>query len=234
MALRLLGGDTGDGGSPRLYRDGDDYLVQGYAVTEPRLLAALRLPAGEAAVRVPGSLWKYLPAGPRMNRPPRGSSGHMAIDCGHDACHLAIRHWHAAEEEEQMAGSPTRTSGLAWGRAAPQPWFDLVQAETYRGEGLSGARMVPEQGSESMWFGRAGTALSIAVDEQERWLARRRASALLPASDVRAIDEFRALVGHFTGDGSNRADGTELARHSASAFAALRAISVQHARYGPD
>ncbi len=61
MALRFLGGDTGDGGSPRLYQDGEDYLVQGYAVTEPHLLAVLNLPAGEAAVRVPQSLWKYLP-----------------------------------------------------------------------------------------------------------------------------------------------------------------------------
>jgi hypothetical protein len=61
MALRFLGGDTGDGGSPRLYQDGDEYLVQGYQVTEPRLLAELNLAEGEAAVRVPRALWKYLP-----------------------------------------------------------------------------------------------------------------------------------------------------------------------------
>lgn len=60
MSLRFLGGDTGGGGSPRLYQDGDDYLVQGYAVTEPQLLAELNIPEGEAVVRVPRSLWKYL------------------------------------------------------------------------------------------------------------------------------------------------------------------------------
>jgi hypothetical protein len=60
MSIRFLGGETGNGGSPRLYRDGDDYLVQGYAVTEPELLAELNVPAGEAVVRVPPSLWKYL------------------------------------------------------------------------------------------------------------------------------------------------------------------------------
>jgi hypothetical protein len=60
MSLRFLGGDTGSGGSPRLYQDGDDYLVQGYAVTEPQLLAKLNIPDGEAVVRVPPSLWKYL------------------------------------------------------------------------------------------------------------------------------------------------------------------------------
>jgi hypothetical protein len=60
MSIRFLGGDTGNGGSPRLYLDGDNYLVQGYAVTEPQLLAELNVPAGEAVVRVPPSLWKYL------------------------------------------------------------------------------------------------------------------------------------------------------------------------------
>jgi hypothetical protein len=68
MSLRFLGGDTGNGGSPRLYRDGDDYLVQGYVVTEPELLAELRIPPGETVVRVPESLWKYLPATARMTR----------------------------------------------------------------------------------------------------------------------------------------------------------------------
>jgi hypothetical protein len=61
MSIRFLGGDTGNGGSPRLYQDGDDYLVQGYAVTEPWLLAELNVPDGEGrgacttvALEVPG------------------------------------------------------------------------------------------------------------------------------------------------------------------------------------
>ena len=60
MSIRFLGGDTGGGGSPRLYQEGDDYLVQGYTVTEPELLAELNVPDGEAVVRVPKSLLKYL------------------------------------------------------------------------------------------------------------------------------------------------------------------------------
>jgi hypothetical protein len=63
MSIRFLGGDTGGGGSPRLYQDGDDYLVQGYAVMEPQLLAELDVPDGEAVVRVPKSLLKYLASG---------------------------------------------------------------------------------------------------------------------------------------------------------------------------
>jgi len=76
MSIRFLGGDTGNGGSPRLYQDGDDYLVQGYAVTEPELLAELNIPAGEAVVRVPPSLWKYLAngtAGERAHEPAPGA-----------------------------------------------------------------------------------------------------------------------------------------------------------------
>ena len=75
MTLRFLGGDTGGGGSPRLYRCGADFLVQGYAVTEPELLAQLDIPDGETVVRVPASLWKYLPAGSRMNAPAQGNEG---------------------------------------------------------------------------------------------------------------------------------------------------------------
>jgi hypothetical protein len=63
LALKFLGGDTGDGGSPRLYQEGDDFLVQGYIVTETELLAELDIPDGETVVRVPRSLWKYLPPG---------------------------------------------------------------------------------------------------------------------------------------------------------------------------
>jgi hypothetical protein len=63
VKLLFLGGDTGNGGSPRLYREGDDYLVQGYLVTDAELLAELNIPPGESVVRVPESLWKYLPPG---------------------------------------------------------------------------------------------------------------------------------------------------------------------------
>ncbi len=70
MTLQFLGGDTGGDGSPRLYRDGDDFLVQGYAVNDPETLNQLDIPAGEAAVRVPRSLWKYLPGDVHgQNRP---------------------------------------------------------------------------------------------------------------------------------------------------------------------
>lgn len=63
MRIVFVGGATGQGGSPRLYRDEDsgDFIVQGYLVTEPSDLAQLRIPAGETIVRVPASLFEYLP-----------------------------------------------------------------------------------------------------------------------------------------------------------------------------
>lgn len=61
MALQFLGGDTGDIGSPRLYRDGDDFFVQGYTVADPDILRQLAIPSGETVVQVPRSLWKHLP-----------------------------------------------------------------------------------------------------------------------------------------------------------------------------
>ena len=61
MALQFLGGDTNSGGSPRLYRDGDEFFVQGYIVEDPEILHEFTIPSGETVVRVPRSLWKYLP-----------------------------------------------------------------------------------------------------------------------------------------------------------------------------
>jgi hypothetical protein len=61
MALQFLGGETGKTGSPRLYQDGGDFLVQGYTVTDPEILDQLAIPVGETVVRVPRSLWRYLP-----------------------------------------------------------------------------------------------------------------------------------------------------------------------------
>jgi hypothetical protein len=64
MQVTFVGGSTGSAGSPRLYRDEEsgDFIVQGYLVTDPSDLAQMRVPAGETVVRVPSSLWSYLPS----------------------------------------------------------------------------------------------------------------------------------------------------------------------------
>jgi hypothetical protein len=63
MQIVFVGGSTGQGGSPRLYRDelSGDFIVQGYLVTDPSDLAQMKIPDGETVVRVPWSLFDYLP-----------------------------------------------------------------------------------------------------------------------------------------------------------------------------
>jgi hypothetical protein len=117
MTLRFLGGDTGSGGSPRLYQEGDDYLVQGYVVTEPRLLAELHVPDGETVVRVPRSLWKYLPE--RAYEPAsRGSRERTFAGCSHDASHLEMGDWYA-EERRTGGWTPGPPAQSIWPRMRP-------------------------------------------------------------------------------------------------------------------
>ncbi|WNI16207.1 hypothetical protein [Actinacidiphila sp. ITFR-21] len=63
MKIEFVGGSTGQGGSPRLYRDEEsgDFIVQGYVIDEPSDLDQMKVPAGETVVRVPASLFDYLP-----------------------------------------------------------------------------------------------------------------------------------------------------------------------------
>jgi hypothetical protein len=63
VRITFVGGDTGQGGSPRIYRDEEsgDLIVQGYLVEDPGDLAQLNIPAGETVVRVPVGLFKHLP-----------------------------------------------------------------------------------------------------------------------------------------------------------------------------
>lgn len=63
MQIVFVGGSTGQGGSPRLYKDevSGDFIVQGYLVTDPADLAQMTIPEGETVVRVPRSLFDFVP-----------------------------------------------------------------------------------------------------------------------------------------------------------------------------
>jgi hypothetical protein len=63
MALRFLGKDTIDGGSPTLFDDGDRYVLQGWIVTDPTVLTQLDLAENETVVEVPKKLMTFLPEG---------------------------------------------------------------------------------------------------------------------------------------------------------------------------
>jgi hypothetical protein len=64
MQLRWLGSDSKDGDSPTLYdTDEDQYVIQGFKITDPQTRAELDVPEGEEVIRVPKALMKYLPKG---------------------------------------------------------------------------------------------------------------------------------------------------------------------------
>jgi len=62
MGLQFLGKDTQDGQSPTLWETGDGWLViQGYTDLDNEALAQVgTVPSGEAVIRVPKKLMRYL------------------------------------------------------------------------------------------------------------------------------------------------------------------------------
>lgn len=67
MELRFLGKVTDGGNSPTLFDtdeimfDREVYVLQGWTITDPQVLAMLGLPEHETAIAVPKELMRYLP-----------------------------------------------------------------------------------------------------------------------------------------------------------------------------
>ena len=64
MTLRFLGKDpeSPNNGSPTLYETEAGFLVQGWVVTDPEVLARLGpLPDGEAVVEIPRRMLQFFP-----------------------------------------------------------------------------------------------------------------------------------------------------------------------------
>jgi hypothetical protein len=61
MQLRFLGKETDHGDSPTLYAtDQGTYLVQGWKVSDPQILARLEVPEGETVVEIYARLMTHL------------------------------------------------------------------------------------------------------------------------------------------------------------------------------
>ena len=60
MALRFLGKHTQTGNSPTLCADGDDYVIQGFALDQTTLAEIGSIPDGELVIRVPKKLMQHL------------------------------------------------------------------------------------------------------------------------------------------------------------------------------
>jgi len=237
LSLQFLGGDTGDGGSPRLYREGDDFLVQGYSVTEPQLLAELRIPDGETVVRVPQSLWKYLPARQLVNqRTEEEWREQMPVRLGQNAGHCEMRDLYAEEEEGAWQAA---MSDLAGREACRRHWLGLMSAEAGRQAAVREGRGMLGLTTKGTRYGEAPMWPGIASAVQVRRLLRCGTSALMmPVTEKRVIEGTTQLVSHFSSDGtwvgSEMLDGTALARQFSAAFDAVWALSAPHARRGPD
>ncbi|RCG32011.1 hypothetical protein DQ384_05575 [Sphaerisporangium album] len=63
MRLQFLGKETDGGNSPTLWdTDGDEYVIQGFTVTDAEALADIgAVPDGELIIRVPKRLMDHLP-----------------------------------------------------------------------------------------------------------------------------------------------------------------------------
>jgi hypothetical protein len=67
MELRFLGKDTQGGGSPTLFdtdaimHGKEIYVLQGWKITDPEILASLEIPDHETVRAVPKRLFRHLP-----------------------------------------------------------------------------------------------------------------------------------------------------------------------------
>jgi len=237
LSLQFLGGDTGDGGSPRLYREGDDFLVQGYTVNETQLLAELNIPDGETVVRVPQSLWKYLPARQRINQRVEGKRGEqMPVRLRHDAVHREMRVLYAAVADDDAVW-PREMPDLAGREAYRRHWLGLVSAAAGLQEAVRDGRVMPGPVTGGTRSGESLMPPGIAPTEQVRRLLRCGTSALMPVTGRRVIDGTTRLVNHFSSDGtwvgSEMIEASALVRQFSSAFEAVWALSAPDVRPGP-
>ncbi|MEU0519768.1 hypothetical protein [Streptosporangium sp. NPDC006007] len=64
MALRFLGKDpdSPDGDSPTVWEDGDDYILQGFTITDTATLQHVGdMPEGEMLIRFPKRMMQFFP-----------------------------------------------------------------------------------------------------------------------------------------------------------------------------
>jgi hypothetical protein len=184
--------------------------VQGYLVTEPELLAKLRIPPGETVVRVPESLWKYLPAAPLMTGHPEGSSQSVP-GSGHGR------------------GSNWQTTGLIQAEDQKPGASRLDQALQEREAVMSGAWPAAQSLSEYLWFDRVGVSLNIETGERDRWrLGHHEPALALPGYDLRVVTGRMLLSNRFAADGkwagSEVIEDRSLAQRCSSAFAIVQGI----------
>ena len=241
MTLRFLGRSTGGGGCPTLYEtDHGTFVIQGWDVTDPAVLAALgEIPSHETVIEVPKRLMRHLPEDIPVTAPTDDDWDELFSSVKRTACHVEMRDVYAVGEEADafaafLAGRPfdQAQTAMAWGR-----WYELVRRETARGVSFRRVRIVSEPVSAYTRFLHAtATEPNIEAGEQIRWLPRRLASHIaLPGNDFWLFDEERALFNLFTGDGDwagqELTDDPQVVELCGSAFEAVWSASKPHEDY---
>jgi hypothetical protein len=241
VALRFLGRETGGGGCPTLYQTGHGtYVIQGWKVTDPEVLATLgSVPDHETVIEVPRRLMRHLPEVTRVEVPTDDDWDALFASVHRSAWHLEMRDTYAVGEEADalaafLAGRPfdQAQNAKVWGR-----WLDLVRRETTRGVVFRRARIVSEPVTAYTRFLHAtATEPNIAAGEEVRWLPRRLASRIaLPGNDFWLFDDERVLFNLFTGDGDwagqELTDDPYVVELCRSAFAAVWAAATPHEDY---
>jgi hypothetical protein len=241
VALRFLGRETGRGGCPTLYDTGrGTFVVQGWRVTDPAVLAALgEVPGHETVIEVPKRLMRHLPEGIVVKVPTDDDWDELFASVRSSACHLEMRDVYGVGEEADafaafLAGRPfdAAQNAYVWGR-----WRALVRRETTRGVRLRRARIVSEPVTAyTRFLHDTATSPNIEAGEDIRWLPRRLASDIaLPGNDFWLFDDERVIFNLFTGDGDwagqEETDDPKVVELCRSAFSAVWARATPHSEY---
>jgi hypothetical protein len=241
VSLRFLGRTTGGGGCPTLYEtDHNTYVIQGWGVTDHRVLAALgEVPPHETVIEIPKRLMRHLPEDANVQAPTDDDWDELFAAVSSSAYHLEMRDTYAVGEEADafaafLAGRPfdQAQNAKVWGR-----WRELVRRETARGVSFRRARIVSEPVTAYTRFLHAtATEPNIEAGEDIRWLARRLASTVaLPGNDFWLFDGQRVLFNLFTGDGDwagqEATDDPRVVELCRSAFDAVWSLATPHKDY---
>jgi hypothetical protein len=241
VTLRFLGRETGGGGCPTLYEtDHGTFVIQGWGVTDPAVLAALgEVPGHELVIEVPKRLMRHLPEETQMQIPTDDDWDELFASVHRSACHLEMRDTYAVGEEADafaafLAGRPfdETQNAKVWGR-----WRELVRRNTARGVCFRRARIVSEPVTAyTRFLHDTATKPNIEAGEQIRWLPRRLASPIaLPGNDFWLFDDARVIFNLFTGDGDwagqEETDDPRVVELCRSGFEAVWSAATPHENY---
>lgn len=174
-----------------------------------------------------------------MNRRCDVASGEPTFEellgaCRVSAVHLEMRDQYMTDDPVYAAWTRGVRTGMA---AAYADWYALVRQTVDRGVAVRRLRVINEPASDYIRFEHAVTGeLNVAAGEQVRWLARRKAGALLlPVNELWVFDDARVRLGYFSpaGDdlGSQIIDDPAVARSCTAAFDAAWSLGTDHATF---